>query len=190
MNRQTQPLSDRAATALPRLPKGQRQELYNRVNVTSKHSGRQVIGLVIWIAAVFAVAMVSAQFKPGPWYFELIKPPLTPPNWVFAPVWTLLYLGMAVAAWRVWRTGEGPDRRRALMLFVLQLLVNGFWSYLFFGRHEIGAALVDIAALVLLLAVTATRFWRIDKPASTLLWPYLAWVSFASYLNLGLWLLN
>jgi tryptophan-rich sensory protein len=124
------------------------------------------------------------------WYVELSKPSWTPPSWVFGPAWTILYIMMAIAAWLVWRKGYTADVRFALTLFGVQLLVNGLWSYLFFGLRWPGGALVDIAVLWVAIAATAIAFSRVSPPAAWLLLPYLAWVSFAMALNLEIWRRN
>jgi tryptophan-rich sensory protein len=128
----------------------------------------------------------------GTWYAGLAKPSFNPPNWVFGPVWTALYLMMAVAGWRVWRR-RGADARlamRALGAWALQLALNLCWSLVFFGARLIGAALVEIAVLFAAIVVTALLFWRIDRVAGALLIPYAAWVAFAALLNAALWRLN
>jgi benzodiazapine receptor len=140
-----------------------------------------VTGLV---AAVGGVA--TAPAIPG-WYAHLAKPSFNPPNWLFGPVWSLLYAMMAVAAWRVVRQGKAW---RELAAYLLQLVLNLGWSLVFFGAHRIGAALVEIGCLWLAIAVTLALFWRRDRPAGLLLAPYLAWVSFAALLNFALWRLN
>lgn len=148
---------------------------------------RALAGLVASFVLVFAVSTVGALFPPGDWYAALERPPGTPPNWLFAPVWTALYAAMAVAAWMVWRrAGWGM----ALSLFVLQLALNGTWSWLFFGLNRPGVALVEITALWLAIAATLLAFRRVRPAAGMLLAPYLAWVSYAAYLNAGLWWLN
>jgi tryptophan-rich sensory protein len=116
---------------------------------------------------------------------------LTPPNGVFGPVWTILYIGMAVAAWRVWRCGDVlGDHRRALTLWGWQLAVNALWAPLFFGLHRPAIAIGVILVLDGLVAATILAFRRIDRIAGLLLMPYLAWSLFASYLTLGFWWLN
>ncbi|MDD2861447.1 MAG: tryptophan-rich sensory protein [Acidiphilium sp.] len=125
------------------------------------------------------------------WYDLLPHPPLTPPNGVFGPVWTILYIGMAVAAWRVWRCGDVlGDHRRALTLWGWQLAVNALWAPLFFGLHRPAIAIGVILVLDGLVAATILAFRRIDRIAGLLLMPYLAWSLFASYLTLGFWWLN
>ncbi len=147
-------------------------------------------GLGGWIAACFTAAAVGSLFPPGAWYAQLDKPPFNPPSWIFAPVWTALYLGMAVAAWLVWRRGGFAGAPVALGLFVAQLLLNGAWSWLFFGLHRPGLALAEILVLWALIAATLVAFWAQSRAAGLLFVPYLAWVSFASVLNVALWRLN
>jgi benzodiazapine receptor len=150
-------------------------------------AGRGLLGLVGWVVLCFAAAAIGANFAPGTWYAALAKPPWNPPNWIFGPVWTTLYLLMGVAAWLVWRA-HGPVW--ALGLFVAQLLLNAAWSWLFFGRHRPDLALLDIAALWLAIAATVVAFWRVRPLAGALLLPYLAWVSFAVLLNAEIWRRN
>jgi tryptophan-rich sensory protein len=155
-----------------------------------------------WTAlAVLAALVVGSQLaglvglpftdtEPGSWYDSLDKPSFNPPGAVFAPVWTTLYLAMAVAAWLVWRHPDSRRRRTALQLFAVQLALNGLWSPLFFGAERPGWALVEIGAL--LVAVTATIVWflRVDRLAGVLLVPYLAWISFATVLNASIASMN
>ena len=151
---------------------------------------RSGLALAGWLVICFLAATVAGFFMPGEWYAQLKKPSWNPPSWIFAPVWTALYTMMAVAAWLVWRRGGFAARRAALGLFLLQLLCNGLWSWLFFGLHRPALALVDIASLWLALLATTVVFWRVRLVAGLLLVPYLAWVSFASALNFALWRLN
>lgn len=150
----------------------------------------EYLALGALVIICFAVAAFGAQFAPGTWYGHIDKPPWTPPNALFGPVWTLLYLLMAVAAWLVWRHRQHRLRVAALTAFAVQLVLNGLWSWIFFGAHEIGWALLDLAALWVALAVTVALFFRISTWAGTLLVPYLAWISFALALNLEIWRLN
>ena len=126
----------------------------------------------------------------GGWYQGLVKPSFNPPDWVFGPVWTALYLTMAVAAWRVWDHRQSRGRGRALTLFALQLALNALWSALFFGWTNPGAALVEIVLLLIAVLLTAASFARIDRIAGWLMAPYAAWVSFAVVLNAAIWWLN
>jgi len=148
------------------------------------------LGLIFWLGGCFAAAWVGSRFQPGTWYAGLVKPALTPPNWVFGPVWTLLYILMGVAAWMVWQRRGRAGVALALTLFLLQLGLNVLWSYLFFGLQHPGLALLDIIALWLALLATLMAFRRLHRLAGGLLVPYLLWVSFAVYLNLQFWRLN
>lgn len=146
--------------------------------------------LAIWIAACLAASAIGAFFMPGEWYAQLSKPAWNPPNWIFGPVWTLLYLMMAVSAWLVWKRGGFGAQRRPLGLFFVQLALNAAWSPIFFGLKQPGLALVEILGLWLAIVGTIAVFQRVDRLAARLLVPYLAWVTFASVLNLALWRLN
>lgn len=149
---------------------------------------RSLGALGIFVALVALAALFGAQFEPGPWYEGLRKPPLNPPNWVFGPVWSLLYIAIAIAGWLVWRAR--PASAKPLALWGGQLVLNAVWSLLFFGLHRPGVALVEILLLLALLIVTTVSFFRVRALAGLLLVPYAAWVSFAAYLNAGLWHLN
>ncbi len=125
------------------------------------------------------------------WYATLAKPALNPPGWVFGPVWVTLYALMGVAAFLVWREGLGrKDVRKALSVFIIQLTLNASWSIVFFGLQSPVWALVNIALMWLAIVWTMILFFRISKPAMFLLVPYVAWVSFAAYLNYSIWILN
>jgi translocator protein len=148
------------------------------------------VGFFFWVALSFAAAGASSRFPPGDWYAHLAKPAFNPPAWVFAPVWTLLYLVMGIAAWLVWRERRVTGVAKALALFLVQLILNAAWSWLFFGLHRIGWALVDLAALWLAIGATLLAFWARRPLAGLLMLPYLLWVSFAALLNFQLWRLN
>lgn len=143
--------------------------------------------LALTLAVGFAAALATKPEIAG-WYAHLLKPSFNPPNWVFAPVWTTLYVMMAIAAWRVWRAiGFGS---RAMLLWIVQLALNFAWSFIFFAAHKTGFALIEIAALWVFVATTMIAFLRTDLVAGLLLAPYLAWVSFAGLLNAAIWRLN
>ena len=146
--------------------------------------------LAVFILICLAVGGSGAAFPPGEWYQQLAKPPLNPPAWVFGPVWTLLYILMGVSAWLVWLRPGLPAARIPLLLFAAQMALNGAWSWIFFGGHQVGLALIDIVLLWAAIAATLISFWRITRPAAVILIPYLLWVSFATYLNAALWRLN
>jgi tryptophan-rich sensory protein len=138
--------------------------------------------LVTAVAAAF-----GSMFGPGAWYAELEKPSWNPPNWIFPLVWTPLYVMIALAGWRLWRRAP---RSAAMAWWCVQLALNAAWSWLFFGRHAIGGALVDIIALCAAIGATIAAAWPRDRVAAGLLIPYWAWVSFATALNFTLWRLN
>jgi benzodiazapine receptor len=124
------------------------------------------------------------------WYAELAKPSFTPPDEVFAPIWTAFYVLMAIAAWRVWRAADRDTRRGPLTLFALQLALTLGWTVVFFGLQKIGAALATIVVLDVGVVVTTLAFRPIDRWAGLLMVPYLAWVAFATVLNIAIWRLN
>lgn len=144
------------------------------------------VGLCLVVGAVGGAVTATSV---GTWYAGLAKPGFNPPNGVFGPVWTALYVMMAVAAWRVWRAGA-PVRGRALGLWGAQLALNLAWSCLFFGLRAPGPALAEIAVLWAAIAATMLAFRRLDRFAAWLMAPYLAWVSFAAVLNYEVWRLN
>ena len=154
---------------------------------------RNGLALFAFLALCFAVSslggLITAQ-SVGTWYQDLAKPAFNPPDWVFAPVWTSLYLLMAIAAWRVWRRAGWRDGSTALTAFGVQLVLNLAWSTTFFGLRMPGAAVIAVLVLLAAVAITARRFWTIDRPAGLLLVPLLAWVGFASVLNTAIWWLN
>jgi len=153
---------------------------------------RQGIGLVCWLAVAFAAAAVGglASVQAGSFYLDLLRPPWAPPAWLFGPVWSVLYVLMGVAAWLVWREGWRIEVRRALALFVAQLVTNALWTWLFFAWRLGGLAFAEVLLLWVMIAATIYFFARINKLAAALLAPYLAWVSFAAALNFTLWQRN
>jgi len=124
------------------------------------------------------------------WYPNLLKPVGTPLPWVFGPVWSILYLLMAVAAWLVWRQRTHADVRLALALFMAQLMLNGLWSLVFFGLRRPAAALAEIILLLAAMVIIAVGFAEFSHLAFWLMTPYGVWVLYASYLNFGIWHLN
>ena len=145
------------------------------------------VGLAGWLVLCFGSAAVGARFRPGAWYAGLRKPSWTPPNWLFAPVWTALYAMMAVAAWLVW---QEVGLARESGLFLVQLVLNAAWTWLFFGLKRPGLAFADIVALWVAIGATLLAFWTVRPVAGLLLAPYLVWVTFAAGLNAALWRLN
>ena len=143
-----------------------------------------------WIAltAAFAALGAFASVHAAVFYAQLDRPGWAPPAWLFGPVWSLLYLMMAIAAWRVGRTAASRAYP-ALLLYLAQLAVNALWSWLFFAWH-LGAAFACIVVLWLMIAATIVLFGRRERLAAMLLWPYLAWVSFAGGLCFCIWQRN
>jgi translocator protein len=153
-------------------------------------AGKSLLGLLGWLLVCFAAASVGSRFLPGDWYATLAKPEWNPASAVFAPVWTVLYLSMGVAAWLVWRRAGFATAGVALAAFAVQLVLNALWSFLFFGLHRPGVAFVDIVVLWLAILVVVLLFLRHDWWAGVLMVPYLMWVGFAACLNFALWRLN
>jgi benzodiazapine receptor len=145
------------------------------------------VTLVGFVAIVALVAYVSGQSMPGAWYAGLAKPSWTPPSWVFGPVWSVLYLMIAVAGWLIW---QAPGAIAARVSWVAQLALNGAWSPMMFGLHRIDLALAVIVVLWIAIATLIAVSWRPARWAAILLVPYLAWVSYATALNLAIWRLN
>ena len=145
--------------------------------------------IVLCLGAGYLGSLATAQ-SVRDWYPGLIKPPGTPPDSVFGPVWSTLFVLMAVAAWQVWTRSGFEGARLAFVLFGLQLLLNIAWSFLFFGLRQPGAALVEILLLWVAILITCLEFRPHSPVAALLLLPYLAWVGYATYLNYGIWRLN
>ena len=149
---------------------------------------RAIAYLLVFLAITFGAAAFGAQFMPGPWYAALAKPAWTPPNWLFGPVWTVLYALIAVSAWLVWRAQ--PRLGVPLGLWFAQLGLNTIWSWLFFGLERPGLAAIDILVLLVAIIATAVAFARASRAAALLLVPYAFWVGFATVLNIAIWRLN
>ncbi|MEM1270511.1 MAG: TspO/MBR family protein [Bacteroidota bacterium] len=153
-----------------------------------------LIVFVLVCQAAGGIGAVATAESVETWYQTLDKPAFTPPGWLFGPVWTLLYALMGIAAWRVWmqlrRQPGNRVGRTALGVFAAQLAVNTSWSFVFFGQQQVLPALVVIGVLWVLIAVTMALFFRMDRLAGWLLVPYLLWVSYATAVNAGVWVLN
>lgn len=151
---------------------------------------KSAFGLPVWLAVSFAAGWFGSRYMPGTWYAALVKPAWAPPSVIFAPVWSILYALMGIAAWLVWRRVGFSGAPLALGFFLFQLLLNGLWPFLFFGLHRPGAAFFEILVLWAFILSTLLAFWRIQHAAGALMLPYLCWVGFASLLNFYLWHLN
>ena len=145
--------------------------------------------LAVLLIAGFGMS-VGLYTAPDEWFAMLRKPSWQPPNWVFGPVWTVLYILMGIAFARIWHLPVSRIRSRALGYFLIQMILNLAWSPLFFRAKSIVLALLDISCLVIVLGLTIQSFQKIDKIAARLLIPYLAWVIFATVLNAAIWHLN
>ncbi|MFC1947768.1 TspO/MBR family protein [Chloroflexota bacterium] len=156
--------------------------------------GSTIVKLIICIVACFAAAGFGGIFtsKAIPdWYRGLKKPRYTPPNWVFGPVWTILYILMAISVFLVWQQGlSAPGVSIAFTLFWIQLTANALWSYVFFARRSIIGGIINIIILWLLILATIITSFPVSTIAGILLVPYILWVSIATYLNIGIWMLN
>lgn len=154
----------------------------------------QLLPFIICLAIPLIIGAIGGFFTQESvktWYTTLNKPSFNPPNWVFAPVWTTLYILMGISSYLVWK------RRKvtmvyswAILIYLLQLVLNLMWSYLFFYQHQIGFALVEIGILLLTIIITAFVFFKVNKLAGWLFLPYILWVSFASYLTYSIFILN
>ncbi|TDO78223.1 TspO/MBR related protein [Flavobacterium chryseum] len=149
------------------------------------------IALIVCLVVGYSASIVTRPSVES-WYPTIIKPSFNPPNWIFMPVWTFLYILMAVAAGLVWDKikEQTEEVKKALGFFLIQLTLNAIWSYLFFGLKNPMLALIEIAILWLMIYETYLKFIKINKIAGYLLIPYLAWVSFAAVLNASIWWLN
>jgi tryptophan-rich sensory protein len=162
---------------------------------TARYPLGRDIGLAVLALVVVAAASVLGQIATYPnlatWHAGLTKPSFNPPNWIFAPVWTTLYVLMAFALWRVLRlAGSMPGRGAALALFALQLVLNAAWSWMFFAAHSPLLGLINIVPQLCVILATIAAFWRLDRVAGPALVPLAAWVAYAAVLNAAIWRLN
>jgi translocator protein len=163
-----------------------------------KNSGRKlfmkIAGLIFWLGICYLTAWVGAQVSPGigpsEWYESLQKPAWNPPAWLFGPVWTTLYTMMGFAAWTVWKKHGFTGASLALTFFVIQLVLNGAWSWIFFGAQSPGWAFVEILILLAVIGITTYMFMEKSKAAGWLMVPYILWVSFATVLTGTIWWMN
>ena len=152
-----------------------------------------IVALVLFVALCLGIGALGASVTAtsvDTWYAGLVKPSFNPPDEVFGPVWTVLYVLMGVAAWRVWRSADRDTTRGPLTLFALQLAINLGWTVVFFGLHKIASAVATIVVLDVAVLVTMLAFRSVDRLAALLMLPYVAWVAFATVLNVAIWRLN
>ncbi len=152
----------------------------------------KILKLAISVTICQAAGILgAASTSAGGWYDSLAKPFFTPPSWVFGPAWIALYLLMGISLYLVWQTGaESKQKKKAIIVFAVQLALNAAWSPLFFGIRSPAAGLADIALLLPAILMTMLLFWRVERKASLLLLPYLLWTGFALALNLSIVLMN
>lgn len=147
-----------------------------------------IVAIVVSELAGIAGSFFTVSAIPT-WYATLNKPVLNPPAWLFGPVWIMLYALMGISLWLIWKSNS-KEKKKAIWLFAIQLLLNAIWSPVFFGAHSIGSALAIIVLLWAAIVLTINIFRKVSRTAGWLLVPYIVWVSFALYLNLAYWLLN
>lgn len=165
----------------------------SRTQEPASHDGtrrNQPLALIGWLVLTFLASTTGVFVSTGGWYASLVKPSWNPPGWLFGPVWTLLYIMMAVAAWLVWQRGGWAAQRWPLALYLTQWALNALWTPLFFGLQRPGLAFAEIIVLAMALLATVVAFWKVRRLAGALLVPYALWVSFAAVLNFTIWRLN
>jgi benzodiazapine receptor len=148
----------------------------------------RILSLLVFLAIVLGGGtLIGFVTAPGDWYASLQKPWFNPPNWIFAPVWTLLYIAIAIAGWRTYLRRPGGT---SMAIWSVQLILNLTWSPVFFGLHMVGLALIVIIFLLAAIVAFVVATWRVDRPSSLLFVPYAAWVTFATALNISILLMN
>lgn len=152
---------------------------------TDRPARKSLGALAGWLLLCYAVAALGAvaSLHAREFYAQFVQPPWAPPAWLFGPAWTLLYTLMAIAAWIVGRTRASPERRRALLMFFVQLAFSALWSWLFFAWRRGELAFIEVLVLWVAILATLISFWRVRPAAGSLLLPYLAWVGYAAALN-------
>jgi translocator protein len=152
-----------------------------------------VIKLINSVALTVGLSAASGYFtvKEIPtWYASLVKPSFNPPNYLFGPVWTILYILMGISLFLIWKQPPSPQRKKAIVIYVVQFALNLAWSFIFFNQHQIFLAFVEIIVIWIGILLTIFAFSKFSKIAAWLLVPYISWVSFAAFLNYHIWLLN
>ena len=161
------------------------------MNRAIKHTAGRAAVAVLPVVTVLILGQLATYPNLTPWYASLAKPSFNPPNWIFGPVWSTLYVLMIIAAWRVLRLPDVTSGRRlALTLFFNQLALNGLWSWMFFGLQSPALGLFNIIPQLILICATAIGFWKLDRFPAACMMPLAAWVAFAMLLNIEIWRLN
>jgi len=150
----------------------------------------EIPSLLVFVLACAAAATPGIVFRPGAWYRALAKPSWCPPDWLFGPVWLVLYISLAVSGWLIWRRAGLDGAAPALSIYTVQLVLNSLWSTVFFGLRRPDLAFAEIVVLWSSVLATIAAFFPIDATAAYILIPYAAWVSFAVLLNFSVWRLN
>ncbi len=151
--------------------------------------GKLLVSLLLPLGIGSIAGLFTAKAIPG-WYALLNKPSFNPPNWVFGPVWTILYIILGISLFLIWKLESGKERNQAILIFFMQLLLNFGWSFFFFYFKMIGVALIEIIVLALSIVVMIYRFYKLKPLAAFINIPYLLWVMFASVLNAAYFILN
>ncbi|AGA77767.1 tryptophan-rich sensory protein [Echinicola vietnamensis DSM 17526] len=165
------------------------------MDTKGKASGKKInwlhlLGFMFGVMVIGSLAGIANAGNITTWYATLEKPPFNPPNSLFGPVWTVLYALMGVGIYLVWKSPDSPQRKKAIQVFIVQLVLNFCWSFIFFYFHLIGWAAIEIVLLLGMIIWMILIFRRVDKLAAYLQLPYLLWVSFATLLNVSIWWLN
>src|SRR5215469_14210170 len=187
-SRPSWPITRRRASSSEAVGQNLMSFLYSTDEDPNRAARRPLLFFLLITLAVGALASVFTEPAISTWYARLAHPSFAPPDWALAPIWTALYVLMAVAAWRVWRVVGAKSLEMGI--YAVQLVFNFAWSAIFFAMHQVGLALADIGLLLLLILVTTILFWRRDRVAGLLFLPYLLWTIFAAVLNQGFWALN
>jgi benzodiazapine receptor len=154
---------------------------------------KYILALIFFLFITFLAAFVGNYFTMPSiptWYASLNKPSFSPPNWLFGPAWTVLYILMTVSAFLIWQKRENPQTKKALTFYFIQLTLNTLWSIIFFGWHNLGLAFAEIVFLWFFILLTLINFYKVKKLTGILFIPYILWVSFAAILNFAIWQLN
>ena len=162
----------------------------SKMKEKNKTLTQNILALIGWLLLTFCASATAVFVKTDGWYAELAKPSWNPPSWIFGPVWTTLYLLMAVSAWLVWLRGGWKEQRWPLALYLVQLVLNILWTPLFFGLQRPGLAFAEILVLLVAIYATLIAFWRVRGVSGIMLRPYALWTTCAAVLNFTIWQIN